>query len=520
MKIISTLTLLLGMCIGATAQTTITNGGFELWGNTSPGLSSEPTNWYSDQSGSTIAALGPQTCFQTSSSPSPHSGTYCAKIETESYLAIETVNGVITTGVVNAPSTDKSLGYIGTINYTNASDIRRMAFTGKPDSLVGWYQYTPGASTERGKIRAILHIGNYFDPETPTTYHPDPSDSEIASALFLTDTPGTTVSTWTRFSVPFVYTTGRYASGMTPAYIMINVTPSANQATTVNHSILYLDDLQAVYAPVTCATVSGVATSAITATSATISWTAVPGSLGYVYAVDMSITPPALGTFTTGTSASITGLTAGTAYYAHVYDSCAVGSSSGWVTVPFATTSASGCNAVTGLAASSITTTSATITWSAPAGSVGAEYEINTTATDPTDNGTATTASTYNATGLTPTTSYYAHVRDSCGATSLSAWVTIPFTTLNPAGVHTIPNNNFGITAFPNPVKVELTVNIAGVAGNYGQVQLMDMSGRVINTVPANGNTLSISMNGLSSGIYFVRYIDATHTQTIKITKE
>ena len=248
MKIIATLILSAAFGLSAVAQTTITNGGFENWGNTVPSgdTYTEPTNWYSNQSGSTTAALGPETCFQGTP---PHSGTYCVKVQTESYFAIETVNGNVTTGVVNAPTTNKATGYIGTINYNNANDIRRMSFTGRPDSLVGWYQYTPAATTERGKIRAILHIGNYFDPETPTTYHADPTDSQVASALFVTDTPGTTVSTWTRFSVPFVYTTGLYASDSIPDYIMINVTSSNNQLTTVNNSILLLDDLDVVYNP-------------------------------------------------------------------------------------------------------------------------------------------------------------------------------------------------------------------------------------------------------------------------------
>ena len=522
MKILSTLVLSTVLSLTATAQTTITNGGFELWGNPSPGLSDEPTNWYSNKSGSSTAALGSQTCFQDATS---HSGSYSVQVVTEefSFVITEYINGVVTTGVVNSPTTSKSDGYIGTVKYVStgtSTDDRRMAFTGRPDSLVGWYQYTQstttsgtGGANEQGKIRAILHTGDYFDPETPTTYHPDPTANKIADALFLT--PMANTSGWTHFSVPFTY-----VSASSPTYILINVTSSANQLTSVAGSTLLLDDLAVVYAPVTCATVTGVTPSAITTTSATISWTAVSGSVGYVYAVDMNAAPPASGTFTSSTSVPVTGLTAGTAYYAHVYDSCAAGSTSAWVTVPFTTTSASGCNAVTGLAASSITTSAATITWGAPSGSVGAEYEINTIASDPTDDGTGTTATTFNATGLTPSTSYYAHVRDSCGATSLSAWVTIPFTTLSPANVHAIANNNFSLSAFPNPVKDELTINITGATVSSGLVQFMDISGRTIRTVTANSNTLNISTSGLSSGVYFIRYVDATNTQTIKITKE
>ena len=526
MKILSTLAILAAFSIGASAQTTITNGGFESWGNTVPASDTctEPTNWYSDLSGSSNAMLGIETCFKSTTA---HSGTYSVKVTTEKDLILgglitEYINGVVTTGVVNAPTTTKTDGYIGTVNYSTASDIRRMPFTGQPDSLVGWYQYTPASSAERGKVRAILHIGNYFDPETPTTYHPACIDSEVASAVFYTDTPGTTVSSWTRFSVPFTYTTGLYASGSAPAYIMINVTSSANQSTAIQGSTLLLDDLQAIYNPIVCTTVSGLTASPIGTTTATISWTAATGTVvGYVYAVTTSATPPApgAGTFTTATSIPVTGLTAGTSYYAYVYDSCAAGSASGWSSYPFSTTSISGCAAVTGLAASSITSNSATISWTAATGTVaGYVYAVDINSFAPAS-GTFTTATSVPITGLTASTAYYAHVYDSCGASSSSAWVTVPFTTAS-TGINNITNGNFSIKAFPNPVEDELTINITGANGNAGRVELMDISGRIISTSIATASTVTMSMNGLAPGIYFIRYVDAAHTQTLKISKQ
>ena len=232
---------------GAFAQTTITNGGFENWGNTVPtgDTHTEPTNWYSNQSGSSTASLGGETCFKDNTVV--HSGTYSVRVETISGPLSTVINGNVTTGVVNAPTFTKTDGYIGTIKYTtpaSTSDDRRMAFTGRPDSLVGWYQYTSGGSGEQGKVRAILHTGDYYDPETPTTYHPDPTANKIADLTFFT--PTSNVATWTRFSMPFTY-----VSPSSPAYIMINVTSSANQGTTITGSKLWLDDLQAVYNPST-----------------------------------------------------------------------------------------------------------------------------------------------------------------------------------------------------------------------------------------------------------------------------
>ncbi|TXI85018.1 MAG: T9SS type A sorting domain-containing protein [Crocinitomicaceae bacterium] len=232
----------------AGAQTQIFNGGFEDWGNTSPGNADEPTSWYSNKTGSTVAAIGPQTCFKETTNP--HSGTACVRMETK-YYVLAVVNGNLTTGVVNAPSQNKSEGYIGTLNHSNAADQRRMEFVGRPDSLIGWYKYTQatsgtGATAERGKVVAFLHTGDFNDPEVPVNgNHPDLSGNKIGKALFITEATNTTV--WKRFSVPFDYTTGA-----TPTHIMISVTPSENQLTTApgftgTGSIMWLDDLQVVY---------------------------------------------------------------------------------------------------------------------------------------------------------------------------------------------------------------------------------------------------------------------------------
>lgn len=241
-----------GIALSAAAQTQISNGGFENWGNASPGNADEPTGWYSNKTGTSVASIGPQTCFKETNDP--HSGTACVRTETKYYI-LAVVNGNVTTGVVNAPSTDKAEGYLGTIKHNAATDQRRMTFTGRPDSLVGWYKYTQatsgtGAAAEIGKVRAILHTGDYFDPETPVNgNHADLSANKIGEALFNTTASNTT--TWKRFSVPFTY-----VSTSAPAYIMINITPSDNQMTTApasggTGSILWIDDLQAIYNPST-----------------------------------------------------------------------------------------------------------------------------------------------------------------------------------------------------------------------------------------------------------------------------
>ncbi|HLC83106.1 MAG TPA: T9SS type A sorting domain-containing protein [Bacteroidia bacterium] len=221
------------------AQTTIQNGDFELWENVGSSTE-EPTFFNSNKTGTDWATSGPQTCYRDATTF--HGGAYSVRMETKTFAGFAVVNGSVVTGIVNAPTTNKSDGYIGTIKNTSLSDIRRMAFVGRPDSLVGWYKYTQGGSAELGKVRAILHVGHYYDPEAASSYHPDSSANKIGDALFLT--PAANVSTWTRFAVAF-----NYVSGSNPAYIMINTTSSNDQLTSTAGSKLWLDDLSVVYNP-------------------------------------------------------------------------------------------------------------------------------------------------------------------------------------------------------------------------------------------------------------------------------
>ncbi|MDF2453098.1 MAG: hypothetical protein K0S26_2602 [Bacteroidota bacterium] len=235
-----TFTTLLSLSISlfSIAQTQIANGGFENWENIAA-QTEEPTDFNSNKTGSSTAQIGPQTCFRDGSVK--HGGSYALRLENKTVPIVGTVvNGSATTGVINAPSTNKADGYIGTTKYNDAADIRRLAFTGRPDSIVGWYQYTSGGTGEQGKVTAILHNNHYYDPETPTTNHPNPTADKIARATFLTPTGST--GTWTRFTAPFVYT----ASG-NPTYIMLNMTPSNNQLTTFAGSKIWIDDVAFIY---------------------------------------------------------------------------------------------------------------------------------------------------------------------------------------------------------------------------------------------------------------------------------
>jgi len=88
------------------------------------------------------------------------------------------------------------------------------------------------------------------------------------------------------------------------------------------------------------------------------------------------------------------------------------------------------CVAPTGLAASSITSTGATLSWTAasPMPAVGYEYVVTTTAGTPVAPGTPEPSTSAMVSSLLPNTTYYAYVRSDCGGTQ-STWISTTFTT-------------------------------------------------------------------------------------------
>lgn len=89
------------------------------------------------------------------------------------------------------------------------------------------------------------------------------------------------------------------------------------------------------------------------------------------------------------------------------------------------------CPLVTVLAAGSITSSAATISWTAVPGSTGVEWVNNTMSGDPAGDGSYLDAATATValTGLTTGTTYYFHIRTICGAGSRSAWTKVSYTT-------------------------------------------------------------------------------------------
>lgn len=89
--------------------------------------------------------------------------------------------------------------------------------------------------------------------------------------------------------------------------------------------------------PPSCAQPTGLVAGSVSATGATLSWSAVTGASGYEWMVTASATPPATGTPITATSTPSGTLSSATTHYLHVRANCGANGYSFWSTISFNT---------------------------------------------------------------------------------------------------------------------------------------------------------------------------------------
>ena len=177
-----------------------------------------------------------------------------------------------------------------------------------------------------------------------------------------------------------------------------------------------------------CGDPTGLASSSITNTSATVGWTAVASALSYDvdYKLTSSSTWTNAATATTSTSVNIAGLTQGTVYNWRVRATCS-GGSGNYIAAQFTTTAP--CTAPSGLASSTITSSSATVSWTAVSGatSYAVDYKLNSSSTW--ISATASTTSTsVSLGGLTASSLYDWRVNTTCSS-GTTVFATAQFTT-------------------------------------------------------------------------------------------
>lgn len=223
-----------------------------------------------------------------------------------------------------------------------------------------------------------------------------------------------------------------------------------------------------------CDAPANLASSSISASDATVSWSAVASAASY----DVDYKPESSSTWinaasgTTSLSITLTGLAATTNYDWRVRTNCTYGNTSDYSTAQFRTYLAEGCMAPTDLTASNIAANSATVNWSAVSGA--SSYSVGyrkTGATSWINVASGITATSANITGLADETIYEWRVRTNC-ASSASVFNASQFTTLIstscPGKYDTVINNSFA-SAVSVPVNRDIygTIEASGDVDYY-----------------------------------------------------
>ncbi len=100
----------------------------------------------------------------------------------------------------------------------------------------------------------------------------------------------------------------------------------------------------------------------------------------------------------------------------------------------------------------------------------------------------------------------------------------LAFTGTVPTGVVTVVNDRAATTIFPNPAKDKSTIYYYSLFAGQLQINITDISGKIIRTSSAriiNGsNDISLDLTGLIKGVYMVNLTDGIGTESKKIVVE
>lgn len=269
-----------------------------------------------------------------------------------------------------------------------------------------------------------------------------------------------------------------------------------------------------------CIVPTGLSVTVVSPTSTALNWPVVAGALSYRLEIQNATgnNVPFLATANVTTNTyTINGLTAGANYKYKVRTVCSSGKSN-WSTY-FLFTSGTGqtqCGIPTGLAASAITSATATLSWNT---SVGPLVRYNIEVENATGNNVpfslvlTSTTNSISITGLTASKNYKFKVRKICGTikspwTSWSTFTTTAFTGATDSRI-TSSMGNGNVTVYPNPAVESINVKLEKNEGEVIEmIQLMDINGRFIQSRNVSADeqdeVIGLDTQSVQGGVYVV----------------
>lgn len=228
-RILTNLFILLLLSAYVDAQIQLENAGFEQWEDvlvSETDTIREPAEWSSLKTSDdpALSTVAPLVCWRSNEA---HSGDYSVKLINVEVFSV-VANGMVTNGLVH-PNFTPELAYIysDTVN-----DQWNTPFTGRPDSIAGWFMYSPQVN-DTLQVIVALHRGFGKQPDTNKT------ETWVGEAEY--KSPLDTQGEWVRFSAPF-----NYNNDSIPEYVLV-VLNSGSGYSPVAGSIAQFDDLEMIY---------------------------------------------------------------------------------------------------------------------------------------------------------------------------------------------------------------------------------------------------------------------------------
>ena len=249
-----------------------------------------------------------------------------------------------------------------------------------------------------------------------------------------------------------------------------------------------------------CDVPTALAASNVTLNSATLGWTNVEGQTAWQIAITGTDRNDIIDVTTK--PYQVNGLTHGVTYTFMVRAICSEGDTSVW-SAP-ATFTTRSCEGVTDVTVNSVTSNSAVVSWTAPAGAT--RFVVNY-GTRGFDQGTGSFDTVENATsctltGLLANMPYDVYVRTLCDGNAASLWSVVAQFTTERAGIDDVVNA--AISLYPNPASS--TVTLKGIEGK-ATVTVVDMNGRKAGEWTVSNGQLTIDVTEMAQGAYFVRIV-------------
>jgi hypothetical protein len=462
-------------------------------------------------------------------------------------LAQRDPSGNATTGIIHKSTTTTSFSSNDNVkrnanggdNAWDATKYLNIWCCNLGGGLLGYAQFPGGSASTDGVVVLYSSVGSMASPGTASPYdlgrtathevghwlnlrHIWGDESACNADDLVSDTPQQKAENYGCPSYPQTTQSGGRCSTSDPSSMFMNYMDYTDDACMNMFSSGQAARMQALFTSsgarfsittslgctppsgTTCNVPTGLTTSSVTSSSATLSWSAATGATSY----NVQYRIVGSGTWTSTTSAttskSVTGLAASSAYEWQVQTVCSSGSSAFSALANF-TTSAPSCGVPSGVTAGSLTGSSATISWSAVTGalSYNLNWKLGSSGTYTTVTGITSTS--YNLSGLTSCTAYNYQVQTVCSAGSSSFSTAGSFTTTGCAVTYCTSKGTSTTYEYISKVLLGSINNTSGNNSGYGNYTALSTSlaGGSSNTI-----TLTPGFTGSSYREYWKVYID------------